>query len=206
MKDAFKETNGVKKIESKAKRLSKFLRRSNLAKNYMIAACEKTGHKFTRMKSCIDIRWNSEYDCFECIELMDRKRQLDEVSHAIPTRQEWRVLEGIIKILKPVKIVTKVFESQTNPTINRVAEEIFNLEEQLKEMINDEEEHSNVKAFAKNLRRSIQRRFPDYALGEKIVGFGNFLDPRLKGIRKAHLRRSCIFIFKRAVVQHSWSL
>ena len=189
IKDAFKNTPGVKKVVVKAKKLTKHFRKSPKASNYMKSACEKSGHQFTRMKTSIEIRWNSEHDALErllhhqeCVELMDRKRLLDDVSHIIPNRIEWRILESVTKILKPVKICTKVFENQSEPSVNRVAEELFNVEEQLKDVIGDVTEHMYVKHFAKNLRRSLQRRFPDYGLNEKIFGFANFLDSRLKGI------------------------
>ena len=54
----------------------------------------------------------------------------------------------------------------------------------------------------KNFKRSNQRRFSDYALGEKIVGFGNFLDPRLKGIHLDQVGRMEAFTnsVKRAIL------
>ena len=50
-------------------------------------------------------------------------------------------MESVTKILKPVKICTIVFENQSEPSVNRVAEELFNVEEQLKDVIGDVTEH-----------------------------------------------------------------
>ena len=70
-----------------------------------------------------------------------------------------RVLEAVVKILRPVKIATKVLESETEPTINRLAEDIFDMEEHLKDAVDDESVSTKSKHFAKNLRMSLKRRF-----------------------------------------------
>ena len=196
IKDAIKDTNSVGKLIAKAKKLSKHIRKSTVANNFLKAACCKSSHKFVRMKSCIDIRWNSEHDCLErllyhqeCLEYMDRKRQLDKVSESMLNREDWRVLDAVVKILRPVKIATKVLESETEPTINRVAETIFDAEEHLKDVDSDESAPDKAKHFAKNLRKSLQRRFPNFGLDEKVVGFGNFLDPHLKGVHLDQIGR-----------------
>ena len=189
IKDAIKESLDVGKIIKKAKKLAKFFRKSGPSNNYLKAACNKTGHAYKRMKSSIDIRWNSEHDCLlrllyhqECIEEMDRKRQLDKVSKIMLNRNEWRVLEAIVSILKPVKIATKVMESDSEPTINRVSETMFDIDEHLKDVMKDASVPPKAQLFARRLRRSFQRRFPNFGLDDKTVGFANFLDPRLKGV------------------------
>ena len=90
-----------------------------MANNHLKAACSKADHSYKKMKSCIEIRWNSEYDCLErllyhqeCIEEMDRKRQLEKVSSSMLTRYDWRILEAVVDILKPIKDATKVLESE----------------------------------------------------------------------------------------------
>ena len=103
VKAAIKASKEVKRIIAKAKKLSKHIKKSSLGKNRLVAACGKTGHQFKKIKSCVDIRWNSEHDCLqsllyhqECLEEMDRNRHLEKVSNFILTRQEWRMLEPII--------------------------------------------------------------------------------------------------------------
>ena len=59
----------------------------------------------------------------------------------------------------------------------------------LKDFDSDEIVPSKAKHFAKNLRKSLQRRFPNFGLDEKVVGFGNFLDPHLKGIHLDQIGR-----------------
>ena len=189
IKDGIKETPQAKRIITKAKKLAKYFRKSGPANNSLKAACQKTGHSYKRMKSSIDIRWNSEFDCFErllyhqeCIHEMDRKRQLDKASKYLLSRSDWRNLEEILNILKPVKIATKLMEGESDPTINRIAETMFDIDQQLNDKVKDLSVPPTAKLFAKKLKRSFQKRFPNFGLDDKTTGFANFLDPRLKGV------------------------
>ena len=120
IKKGFKETENVNKLLAKAKKLAKHIRKSPLANNRLKKACEKSGHKFLRVKSCIDIRWNTQLNCFDtllyhqqCLEEMDRRQELEGVSGAVLSRKQWRLLAKLVEILKPLKTATKVLESET---------------------------------------------------------------------------------------------
>ena len=63
-----------------------------------------------------------------------------------------------MEVLKPVKIATKVLESETEPTINRVAEILFDLDEGLKKINEDNSKPIITRAFADNLKQSLQSR------------------------------------------------
>ena len=56
-------------------------------------------------------------------------------------------------------IATKVLESETQPTINRVAEIIFDESSRLKDIIKDEGDE-NIKEFARHLLADLKARFP----------------------------------------------
>ena len=170
IKKAFRETEGVTRVLNKAKKLAKHIRMSPLANNHLKSACEKTGHKFLRVKSCIDIRWNTQLDCFarllhhrECLDRMERNRQLEGVAGSVPTRRQWRTLENLVEVLKPLKEATKILESETEPTINRLGEIIFDETERLK-AVERSDADDNVKEFARHLLTDIRTRFPHYGL------------------------------------------
>ena len=189
IKDSNKATAGVKKTMTKAKKLIKFIRKSNPTANRLKTACSKTGHRHKKLKTCIDIRWNSEYDAFErllyhqeCLEDMDRSRDLDSISSQVLNRDQWRILQAFVDILKPVKIATKILETESEPSINRVAECLYDLDEGLKAKIENGGTPRLAKTYAKNLKNSLVKRFPAYGLNERLFGYGNFLDPHLKGI------------------------
>ena len=91
------------------------------------------------------------------------------------------MLEDLLDILKPLKTATKVLESETQPTINRVAEIIFDESSRLKDIIKDEGDE-NIKEFARHLLADIKERFPEFGLLDLCSSYSNFLDPRLKGV------------------------
>ena len=178
IKDANKSTLGVKRTITKSKKIIKFIRKSNLAANRLKKACSKTGHKCKKLKKYMEIRWNAEYDALEmlkyhqeCLEEMDRTRDLDKVSNYVLNREDWRRLEALLDILKPVKVLTKILETQADPSINRLSEGLYNLDEGLKEESENVMKPSATRAYAKNLRRHLQQRFPSYGLIHKVVLF-----------------------------------
>ena len=173
MKEAIKNTKGFTDTESKVSKLVSHFKKSALATNRLKAACAQNGYSYKKLKTSIKIRWNSEYDSFErllyhkdCIERMDNLRQLENVSDDVLNRNDWRCVETIMEVLKPVKIATKVLESETEPTINRVAEILFDLDEGLKKINEDNSKPIITRAFADNLKQSLQRKFPKYGLEE----------------------------------------
>ena len=160
IKASNKDTDGVKKTMTKARKLIKFIKKSNLAANELKLACARTGHQYKKLKTCTEIRWNSEHDAFEmllyhheCLEHMDRNRDLDSVSEYVFNRDEWRQLQAAVEILKPVKVIIR------DVNMPRLA-----------------------KAYAKNLKNNMASKFPKYGMDEKLIAYGNFLDPHLKGI------------------------
>ena len=153
----------------------------------------------------MDIRWNAEYDALdmlkyhqECLEEMDRTRDLDKVSNYVLNREDWRRLEALLDILKPVKVLTKILETQADPSINRLSEGLYNLDEGLKEESENVMKPPATRAYAKNLRRHLQQRFPSYGLIHKVALLGNFLDPHLKGI---HIEKAGMMVTASANVK-----
>ena len=205
IKDANKSTQGVKRTMTKAKKIIKFIRKSNLAANRLKKACSKTGHKCKKLKKYMEIRWNAEFDALdmlkyhqECLEEMDRTRDLDKVSNYVLNRDDWRRLEALLDILKPVKVLTKILETQADPSINRLSEGLYNLDEGLKAESENLMKPPVTRAYAKNLRRHLKERFPSYGLKQKVVLLGNFLDPHLKGV---HIEKAGMMVTAAANVK-----
>ena len=87
-----------------------------------------------------------------------------------------------MKVLKPLKTATKLLESESEPTINRLAEIAFDEEERLKEFIRSDVSDVVSEDFAKILLADLRERFPNHGIDCLASCYGNFLDPRLKGI------------------------
>ena len=62
-----------------------------------------------------------------------------------------------MKVLEPQKTATKLLESESEPTINRLAEIVFDEEERLKEFIRSDVSDVASKDFAKFLQSRISR-------------------------------------------------
>ena len=195
VKDTDKESKGMARSVLKCKKMIKFFRKPTLASNRFKTACAKAGHKHKKIRKWIDIRWNTQHDSLkrllyhqECIEDMDRSRYLDKVNKYIPSREEWRILQEAVEILEPVKSATKVLESETEPTLNRLAEVLYDISEGLKVKSDDMATPRFAKAYAKNLSKNIKARFPNYGLDQSVVAYANFLDPHLKGIHVKQMK------------------
>ena len=189
VKECNKKSEGMKIALEKAKRLVKHFKKSTVAANNIKAACAKTDHVSLKMMPAMKVRWNSVHDSVErllnheeCVCYMDRHDQLQNVSQHIPDRNEWKLLGSMVEVLKPVKSVTKVFESESKPTINKVVENIFDLVEILKEEAVLDSNPAVTKTYAKSLEKYLIKRFPQFGLKDDAVALGNLLDPGLKGV------------------------
>ena len=74
---------------------------------------------------------------------------------------------------------------EKTPTINLVAQRVYHHTEKLKEYINNKKNKGFGVVFARELLKQMNIRFPQHGLNSDVVAYGNFLDPRIKGI---HLR------------------
>ena len=68
---------------------------------------------------------------------MDRREQLDRIFQCVLNQREWRLLKASITVLKPIKDAMKVFEQESSPTINRVAETMYDVKETLSRIVSD---------------------------------------------------------------------
>ena len=205
IKDANKATIGVSKTMTKAKKIIKFVRKSNLASNRLKKACSKAGHKCMKLKKCVDIRWNSEYTAFErllyhqeCFDIMDRNQELERVSRYILNRDDWRILKALVDILEPVKVLTTILEAQLKPSINRITEGLFDIDEGLKVKMEDPAKPAVSRSYARNFKNHLKVRFPKFGLDTKVVLLANFIDPRLRGI---HIEQEGLMVAAKAAVK-----
>ena len=85
--------------------------------------------------------------------------------------------------------VTKVWESETEPTMPTVGVEVYNLNMEWKEMIKKEEDayleshllrRPAILLFLKSLHSNLHRRFPELGMDTDLAAWGNILHPRYK--------------------------
>ena len=92
------------------------------------------------------------------------------------------IARGVDESIETFENGNKQLESESEPTINRLAETVFEEEERLKDFIRSDVSDVVSKDFAKNLLADLRERFPNHGLDCLASCYGNFLDPRLKGI------------------------
>ena len=88
----------------------------------------------------------------------------------------------MVKLLKPIHDSIKILESEKIPTLHRVIERIYTLNEILKQFINNNSNNKIGLKFAKELKASLERRFPNNGTDNKFRRIANYISPSYKGI------------------------
>jgi len=73
----------------------------------------------------------------------------------MPNPAGWKLIEGAVKILEPVKVLAKKFEADTRPSSNEVVSGLYDLQDFL---TNFQKKGSNIgsgKLFAKELQKQL---------------------------------------------------
>ena len=147
---------------------------------------------FRKPKNPGDTRWDSQLDTMESVLHLKAAIEDLETTEAAEwedknlTRNEWKLMEGAVKLLKPFKETTKVLQYESIPTINLVIDRVYCMEEFLTEFIGNRANDKFGITFAKELKKNLEKRFPNHGTNVFEIRAANFLDPHFKGI---HLRK-----------------
>ena len=95
-------------------------------------------------------------------------------------------------MLYPIEYTTKVWESDTKPTIQLVGQEVYNLQARLVDTINEKSttlqengynpQEDPAVLFTRGLSLAIQKRFPSYGLKDDLTAWASLLDPKQKKV------------------------
>ena len=99
------------------------------------------------------------------------------------TASEWKLVEGAVVLLKPVKDTIKAWETEKEPTMHRVVERIYSMHFIIDEFISNPINSRYGVGFARELKKQIEVRFPDKGTGNKLNRLANYLSPQFKGIQ-----------------------
>ena len=141
------------------------------------------------MKNPPETRWSGRYD--NLVSVLYLKKALknlfkDNKSWAeySLSRTEWKLIEGAVKCLKPVKLMIKNLEGEKEPTIDKVIAQIFNVQTTQRNFVENPDNCGYGVTFAKELKKQIEIRFPDKGTDGVQRRMANYLSPKFKG---AHL-------------------
>ena len=179
---------------TKTKGLAQYVKRSGPALYSLKEACKEEKVKYRSLKNPNETRWNSKHTNLKSVLHLKKplvklaeQDETNDWSSRLLTAAEWKLAEGVVKVLELPLHVTKVWEAEVRPTMNLVIQELFELTEKLKQVSNDMKNCRYTRDFAKMLRNKVLqsepiKRFPKCGAEEEIYRFGNYLDPAFKGV------------------------
>ena len=92
------------------------------------------------------------------------------------------MVEGSVKVLKHVRDTVKAWEGEKEPTIHRVVERIYTMHSVIDDFVTNVDNNRYGIGFAKELKKQIEKRFPNIGTENKLRRFANYLAPAYKGI------------------------
>ena len=102
---------------------------------------------------------------------------------------EWKLIDTSSKLLSHFCFTVKIFESEQVPTIHRVIERIYTLNEYLIEFIKKNLNNNIGTKFANELQLGLSRRFPKQGSQNKYRRIANYLAPQYKCLHITDLNK-----------------
>ena len=188
IKDAFKIKVGqirVSKVLKKCKDTSNLVRRAEARRDELKEACKSTDTNFIMPVKPGKTRWNSiEGNVNSCIILQRALTHLSAYdrnntwSETVPTVREFDICRAVQKCLKPLKVATKLLESDRKASLHQVVKQLYNIKSELEDLGSSS---AHVKTFAKNLGKQVEKRYPRCGTSNPLFAVAHFVDPAEKG-------------------------
>ena len=176
----------VLKVAAQCKEVSKTVRRSEANRDSLKAACVSTNTRFIYPVKPGGVRWNSkEGNIASCLALKPALQHLsfydtgDTWALSVPNTREFDIAEAVHKCLQPFKVATKLWESDRKSCLHQVIKQLYEIKCALEDLMNSTQ---NVKMFARNLLKQVEKRFVKCGCTNKWYAMAHLLDPELKGI------------------------
>ena len=144
-------------------RLVTYCRKSVRAAHILSTKQEALGTPHHKLLQDVDTRWNSTYDMIEhvmeqqapiCATLIEMKRM-----DLLPKDTEFRVLEEMLKVLKPFKDVTVQMSAETYVTISAIRPLMHHLTENALKV--EDSDSSAIKAMKLEMAKNLTSRYKE---------------------------------------------
>ena len=121
-------------------------------------------------------RWNSSYDMLErLVKLRIPIQVVLNHSDLLPTQNQWKLMEQLATVLKPLKLTTELLSGEQYPTMSFVYPTLIGLiNTQLKHF---ESESKMIHKFKRAMKESLENYFQQKTERE-LMEICSFLDPR----------------------------
>ena len=192
MKDTFNNTPGMKAILQKTKKIAKFTHKSTVAAKELKREAQKQDIPFRKIANPPNTRWSGRLKNLSSVQHLQKpimtltSTRENWHKHNI-TPWEWKLISGAVALLEPVKDTVEALEGEKEPTMNRVIERLYSMHCMLDEFVADPS-NSGV-GFGRELKRQIERRFPEKGTTKPLPCMANYLAPNLKGIHLEELNK-----------------
>ena len=205
VKDTFNNTLGMKTILKKTKKLAKFTHKSTVAAKELKREAEKQNIPFRKIANPPNTRWSGRLKNLSSVQHLQKplinltSTKENWQRHNI-TPLEWKLISGAVTLLEPVKDTVEALEGEKEPTMNRVLERLYSMHCLLDEFVADPS-NSGI-GFARELRRQIEKRFPEKGSTKPLPCMANYLAPNLKGI---HLEEQEKMESTKDLIEQEWN-
>jgi hypothetical protein len=187
VKDTFKNTLGMNGVLIKTKALGKFTHKSTVATNMLQKEAIKENVKFRKIANPPNTRWSGKFDNLASVlhlkkPLMNLMAGQDDWTEHELSAGDWKLIEGAVTLLKPVRDTVKVLETEKEPTMHRVIERVYSMHTIIDSFIAEPTNNKHGIGFARQLKLQIENRFPNTGTDNKLRRIANYLAPQYKGM------------------------
>lgn len=172
------EDNSLEGIIACCKEFVRRYKKSYKIRSYF----EKTNPGFKTLKQSVITRWNSLFYCLQSLYplrkdivkyIKNKKNKLEFNFIILTNRDTWKLIHGLIELLKHFENITNKLSSENKPTINLVIKSILFLKSKI---ICTKVENVIVEKFKNNLLNSIDKYFLPFNSFEIL---SCFVDPSI---------------------------
>ncbi|XP_041366567.1 E3 SUMO-protein ligase ZBED1-like [Gigantopelta aegis] len=190
IRGAFDDIPSISGTIVAGRKLVSYFRRSVVANNELKVR-QKQMH-LTEHSLVLDCptRWNSTFDMFE--RLIEQRLSVYAVVHNMKspgdarildlTDSHWTIIEGMIPVLKPLYMATRIMCSEEYPTISGLDPILYSLKNH--HLLVKDTDCVSVATFKEKLLADIHRRYSlnDDKILSSLTMLATFLDPRYKNL------------------------
>ena len=95
---------------------------------------------------------------------------------------DWKLIEGAVELLKPIRDTVKAWEAEKMPKMPRVIERLYTMHSIIDDFIAKPSNNRYGVGFGRELKNQIEVRFPNTGTENKLRCMANYLAPQYKGI------------------------
>ena len=187
VKDTFKNVPGMKAVVKKTKAIGKYTHKSTEANKALKREAKKENINFRKIVNPPNTRWSGYHDNLASVlylkkPLMNLMASQDDWSEYELSAGDWKLIAGAVELLKSVRDTIKAWEVEKEPSMHRVVERIYTMHSVIDQFVDNTNNNMFGIGFARELKKNIEKRFPNTGTDDKLRRFANYLAPQYKGI------------------------